>query len=431
MKILDFYKGLLTTLRYQFNDDGLISISTPTGSSKPATVEGKRLVLPTSKFMRDGFGEDYQPFHPLSESIARRGTSPVLQHLQRQAKANLAHSFVYLAQQLLTVAAEPALHKDLPPDCADFLKKLSNADKKTVQIFDQVVRAAIKKNKLITVYLKNGGKYNGKPVNRMAVIRFPIIELIDQVDDTELGVEMSKKHRQTLSALFRMVMPFGDSPEEYSAGSNNRTAPYLHAFLQAYRKVALQMNRIIERYGKPLELSLSVFELYSEKSLAGFGEMYDQLPVLSGNEGKAHEEDEQEVEEVKVNRSGPTDVYEAMDHKPSKPAAAQPKVLNQPATAKASEGIELSDLLKQMNIQPQAPQPQYNTGYQANQGYHQNLYQSYQQPNPLAQLNAIAGGGQVMQQQQPMNPYAQAVMSHQQSTMQQPVNHGYTTNSLL
>lgn len=423
MPILDFYNQVLTALRYRVDDKGLISIITPTGTATPATVNGKRLVLPTKQFMRDGFGEDYQPFHPLSESIARRGTSPVLQHMQRTAKAQFALAFEYLATSLLRVAADRSLHKDLPPDCAEYLKKLSNVNDKTVEVFDQLLKAATKKNKVITVYLKNGGKLNGKAVNRMAVIRFPIIEALDGEGDV-LGLDIAKKHRQAISALLRMIVPFGDSPEEYSAGSTNRTAPYLHAFLQAYRKLAVQFNRIIERYARPLELALPVFELYSEKSLEDFAGLYEQMSPLAGNDGDADETDEEGIAAPAV--KAPTAQAEAAPRQGS-PA---PRTLEAKEEGKA---FNLNEFLQRFTGQAAVPQQQPMM-QQPMQGY--NMQPQYQQPmqmgygmqqpvNPLAQLNTIINGApQYQQPMQQVNPYAQAVIAHHQQQQPQPMQ-GY------
>ena len=180
-KTLAFYNQALPSMRYGVDKEGLISITTATGQLSPAEVEGKRLVLPTKARLKEGFGDAFQAWHPLSETMARRGTSPVMQHMQRNARAQLSFTYIYLAQQLLRVAADRELHKELPPteDCNEFLNKMQLADDKLVKIFDRLVQAASEKKRLITLYLKNGGTYAGKKVNRLAVIRFPLIELLE------------------------------------------------------------------------------------------------------------------------------------------------------------------------------------------------------------------------------------------------------------
>jgi len=294
---LDFYKQALESMRYGVDDEGLISITTASGQLSPAEVEGKRLVLPTKAWLKKGFGDDYQAWHPLSETMARRGTSPVIQHMQRNCRAQLSFTYVYLASQLLRVAADRELHKELPPtdDCNEFLKKMQAADNKLVEIFDRLVQAASDKRRLITLYLKNGGTYGGKKVNRLAVIRFPLIELLENEEDKVLGIVIKPKQRQVLLTLLRTILPNGDDPEQYSAGSNNRVAPYFHAFMQAYHKVIVQLNKIIMRYGQPMALPVKAFPMFDEEYLTKFGDIYDQIPSLDGNEGGVHEVDDDDA----------------------------------------------------------------------------------------------------------------------------------------
>lgn len=301
-KTLGFYNDVLAAMRYSVDDEGLISITTATGTPAPAEVEGKRLVLPTKKWLKSGFGDAFVAFHPLSETMARRGTSPVLQHMQRNARAQLSFTNTFLAQQLLRVAADHELHKELPAtdDCMEFLKKMQKADDSTVKLFDRLVQAASEKKRLITVYLKNGGTYQGKKVNRLAVIRFPLIELLEAGEAKVLGIEVKPKQRETLLTLLRTILPNGGDPEEYSAGSNNRTAPYLHAFLQAYLKVIRQLNKIIGRYGKPMALPVKQFQTYDEELLDHFTEFYDEIPSLEGNEGGVSEVDDSDEPKVAV-----------------------------------------------------------------------------------------------------------------------------------
>lgn len=289
--ILDFYTNVLTALRYRVEDDALISFMHPDGKITPATVDGRRLVLPTLARQREGFIDDLQPFHPLSESIASKGASPVLAHMQRTAKAVLAYYFSALARQLLHVAATPSLHKDLPPACTEYLKKVSKADKRTVKLFEQLLEKATLKNQLITLYIKNGGKIDGKNVNRLTVIRFPIIDLLEEGSNNVLGVELNKKQRETIAAILRHVMPFGNDPEQYSAGSNSRIAPFFDSFMRAYAKAAKQLNKGVRKYAKAMGFDLVEIPLDYLEDLDDLGQFYEKIPPLRGNDGATVEAD--------------------------------------------------------------------------------------------------------------------------------------------
>lgn len=358
---LAFYKEALQAMRYGIDDEGLISITTATGQMAPAEVDGKRLVLPTKAWLKKGFGDEFQAWHPLSETMARRGTSPVMQHMQRNCRAQLSFTYIYLAQQLLKVAADRELHKELPPtdDCNEFLNKMQLADDKLVKVFDKLVQAASEKKRLITLYLKNGGTYGGKKVNRLAVIRFPIIELLETEDNKVLGIEIKPKQRQVLLTLLRTILPNGDDPEQYSAGSNNRVAPYFHAFMQAYRKVIVQLNKIIARYGQPMALPVKAFPMFEEEYLSKFGDIYDEIPSLDGNEGGIHEVDDEVA--VPVAEPTKTKTVEVVKAAPAQGiqvanqgvASATPLRQAQAAAKVVEEDTIDFETLKQHMLQPQ------------------------------------------------------------------------------
>jgi hypothetical protein len=419
-KILSFYETVLHAFPYVVGEDGLISSKNPTGAVVPATIDGKRLVLPTPKWMKDGFGEDFQPFHPLSEQLSRKGTSPVLQHMQKSGKAILAHTVAIMATELLKVAADTSLHKDLPPECKDYLKKLTKANKDTVTIFTKIMNQALKKNKLITVYLKHGGKFDGKAVNRLCVIRFPLLEILDGTDEDVLGVTVSATHRKTISALMRMIVPGGDE-EEYCAGSDNRVAPYFHAFLKAYLKIATQLNKVIKRYAQPMALNLTEFKLYSEKDISKLSDFYEDLPTLRGNEGGVDEVDEEAAPAVTVQAKTTTTA-----HAPHpRPAAA--------VAAPDEGGMSMEAFRKQMN--PMAAQQQPQQSVYSQQPY--NPYGGGPMYDP-SRPSWLVGNQPAMQPQQ--SPFAMAVTQTYQQQPQQVVvtnpammgyNNGFNGPSLL
>ncbi len=424
--IQDFYKHVLSALRYRVDDEGLISFMAPDGTVIPASVDKRRLVLPTDAWLRKGFTEDLQPFHPLSESIARRAASPVLVHMQRTARAVLAHNFLELATRLLAVAAEPSLHKDLPPACGEYLKKVPHADKKTLAAFEQLTEKAMAKNQLITLYLKNGGKYDGKKVNRLCVIRFPLMDLLEGDDDAPLGVKLRKKDKQTLHALLHHIMPFGDSPEEYSAGSDSRIAPFFDAFLRAYTKAATQQNKIINRYTKAMDMSLSPLPLDYLEELENLGQFYEKIPALRGNQGGINEEDE--TTPAPQPQAAPAARQQAATA-PARPAVETRPATRQEAEASGKATVSIKDFLNstrppQPPAYPQQPQQPYGA-YQQPAGY--GPYGKPQQPNryaayPVTDPRRPAWlGGQPQQPQQPANPFAQAFATTQ--APQQPMGY--------
>ncbi|MFO5848572.1 hypothetical protein ACLBP5_30745, partial [Klebsiella pneumoniae] len=60
------------------------------------------------------------------------------------------------------VAADSTLHKDIPPECSDFLKKLSGAKPDTIEWFNKVVKAAEKRSLFVSQELNATSKVAGK-----------------------------------------------------------------------------------------------------------------------------------------------------------------------------------------------------------------------------------------------------------------------------
>lgn len=440
------YEGILKSMQYDVDETGLVSIITPTGTKAEATVGGARLVVPTQKRLRDGFSEDLQPYHPLCESISRRGTSPVLQHMQRSVKQHLGFLVSFLADALVKMSLNTSIHKDLPPDMSDVLMKLTGVTDKTQAILDKLIPAAHKQNKLITVYLKGAGTFQGQKVNRIAVIRFPILDELDNDADKDmvLGVKVPAKQRKVISSLLRLIVPFGDSPEEYSAGTISRVAPFFTAFLQAYHKIATRMNQSINRFAGPLALPLKPIELFPLEWIDQFPSIYNQIPSLNGNDGGTDEvadeqqaapQPQQQRQQMQQNVVTPTlqsnmpqiaNMFSPQQANTMVPQQQRPASASAPQNQKPKQTV--ADLMR--GNQPQIPQMQ---GYGQPQQMFQQQYpqqqmvnqygQIIQQPQMMPQMNA---GGQaqlpwVMQQQQqmqPQNPYLQVFQQPQQMQQQ-------------
>lgn len=432
--ILVSYKQSLNALSLVVDDEDMISQKQPTGTLSPMKVEGRRLVLPTKVWQRKGYGEDYQPYHPGCEVMSREGTSPVIQMLQRQAKASIAHAVVSMGQGLLQVAVDKDTHKDLPLECTEFLKKLANADKTTKELFEKLISAAVKKNRLLTVYLKNGGKHDGKKVNRSCIIRFPIVEDLkaESKDNLVLGVTVPKKQRPTLIALFDLIVPNGENPEEYSFGTTARVAPYFISLLTAFHKIASVLNELIEAYAVKLHIPVKPFELYDLSIVDDIVKHYDDIPPYSGNEGKTDAQPEEASETVSVVKKAAVAKAQA-----EKPRAVVPQLTRDILATKHTDisaehvGKKAASMADFMNvIAPQTtggfnqqPAAQMNTGFvpvtftqqqpqfapqQFNGGF--NTGGNNFAPAPVA-APAWMGGPQQQQNMAPPNPFMAATMT--------------------
>lgn len=390
MSIRAFYKDLLSGLSLSYDDEGLITLNEPDGTTAPAVVEGKRLVFPTKELLRKGIDDEIQPFHPLSESLSRKGVSPVLTYLKKTAHSMISVYTVLLVSKLMEVAADQSLCKDLPPTCSDYLKKVPNASGQTSKKLERLLRKAIAKNALVTVYLKNGGKYQGKAVSRLCTIRFPIMDALDGPDLTIYGVKLTNKEKSDISALFHYILPLGDDPEEYSAGSDAKVAPFLEAFLTAYGKVTKQLNKMVNRFAEPLALPLTPFDQKYLKHLAKFPDYFSdaEIPSLRGNEGA-------------VEKGTPVDDGKRPNATPSRSTTQPPWDSGTPTTPSRSATPKqetMQEWLARLNPQPQQMPPAQHVMHQ----------QQPSQPNmyiPTFQRQAYAQ----QQPQQPPNAFRNAI----------------------
>lgn len=429
--ILAHYKSILEALRYSVDENDFISVLNPLGTASPAKSDGMRWVMPTMAKLCEGFSDDLQPFHPLSEQISRKGVSPVLQHMQRKLKAEIALVLMTVTGKLVEVTLDTESHKDIPLNISGFLKKLSSFDANTKNWYDKLMDAANKKHKLVTVYLKAGGKYKGIDVNRLTVVKFPFLEeLKDESKEDVCGVAIPKKHRKTLVELFELVIPEGDKVETYSFGTNIRVAPYFVSFLHATHKILSQLNKVLEIYNGPLNMGLNSYPLFDLDIIESFDSLQDVIPPLNGNEGRVSSEEEL-AESNKNNNtvSAAVAMHNSVNEETKKPKA-QPNqevvkvALSQQVATNGAGSVD--DWLNKMRgpqqqpnmamyqqpVMPQYQQPQL--GFQMGQQY---------QPQPTMQYNN--GYGMSMQQPQVQTNAAGHVMlpwgNQQPQQMQQPM----------
>lgn len=264
-----------------------------------------------------------------------------------------------------------------------------------IKDLNTLLRAALgKHNTIMSLFLKNGGVYDGKKQRRVCIVRFPILEELARCRDTgekPYGAKISNKNVATLEAVFRKIVPLGDDPEEYSAGTNSQFAPYFEAFLRSFTKVATQLNRVI-RFIKPLETDLEPIDLTFAEQLDNLSKYYNQIVSLRGNEG--------ELPTGTPTGDDPSlpwnEPAATTTHAQPKPAAAtddsilglpQQRPVATPTAQPAPAGtVSAKDFLNSMRPQQPTYQPQPVQPSYASQGY--NPYA----PAPVAPANPFLAG---------------------------------------
>lgn len=294
MEIRQLYKSILSSLQMQADENGMITLQVG-GEKFPATCNDKRLVLPTQEVLRTADWNKVIAFHPLSENILR-GESAVLKKLRGLVVFRVCEVITCLMTELTEIAADKDNHKKLSPTQSEFLSLMPKADAKTVKAFDKIFSVASQEgdHRVCSIYLKRGGHWKGNKYSRLAVTSFPITEDFDSDESEIFGQKLRKADKDAFKALFLYLLPNADSTdlEEYSHGSNSMTAPYFHALMKAYIRMAKQLNKITYKFRKHLDNPDELLiDVEWEEALEDLSIYKDLIPSLSGNEGEPTSKD--------------------------------------------------------------------------------------------------------------------------------------------
>lgn len=295
MDLVQWYKAILESVGLQIDENGNTSMMLGE-QAFPCTVNEKRLVLPLPELLRSGAGWDQRvAFHPLSENVVRAGESPVLKKFRALANHRLTEVISTLMTELMEIAADPSRHAQLTPRQSEFLSHVKDADAKTLKGLIKVLESVSTTGprRIVSTYLKKGGKLRGQSYSRVAVVSFPIVEEIDLEAKTIFNVTLDrKKDVQTIVALFNYIIPNAHDLEEYSYGSNSRVAPYFHALCHAYINVAKRLNTVTRRFRKHLDNPDGMLiNLDWEDQLDEMDKFRDLIPSQPGNNGGDGEEE--------------------------------------------------------------------------------------------------------------------------------------------
>lgn len=243
-----FYAQLLADIGLTDQDGGgLLSFVNGDGKYQPVLLKKKRLCLPTYEIMRDGDWENRTAFHPLSEQV-NCGPSDVLNALKEYIRIVVTDRYNKVAIMLLLTAVNSD-KKAITPKSMDLMTELADADQKTYEALATVLASTTAKpeGRFMSIILQAN---LDKDFLRSSMVSFPIMDSSDDGDATTFfGQKMPRKtkDKRLLVSLLKYVL--GENYNSaYSFGSNDRTAPFFHALLQSFEKLAKQLNLIIDRH---------------------------------------------------------------------------------------------------------------------------------------------------------------------------------------
>lgn len=326
MDLISLYKAILASLNITASPEGLLTLQME-DNEFPATIDGKRLVLPTRDVLRAGNWDNLMAFHPLSENPLR-GESQVIDMLRRAAGLRCSLVLTDLMQEFAYLGRDTGRHKTIPPKAADVLSAVQGVDEKFVATLVKILerQEPAGANRLMSIYLKRGGTYRGEKAARVAVVDFPILDQIEEEEEI-FGVKLRKKDYEILKSLFLYILPDSDDRETYSAPSTSMTAPYFDALMRGFVKVADQLNAVVRthwdmlktRFDNPESLLIDTSWIVHFNDLSEFD---GQIPALDGNQGAIKSGEEEQAQLAPTPASHAAGVFKV--HKSSAEAPARP-----------------------------------------------------------------------------------------------------------
>ena len=287
--LIPLYESVLAAAGLVANKEGLISMDLD-GIHAPCTVgkdPAKRLVLPIPEVLANPNWQSTIAFHPMAESLLR-GESEVLRKLKGLLMVRVLSVTADLATQLMAIAVNVDAQKKLTPDQHEFLSTVGAVSENTFKDLTKIVESlGIDKNQLCNMYLKRAGQWKGKGYSRVAVTTFPLIEQLGSQGKEVFNFSLhSQKNKKAIKALFDYILPEADNVDKYSYGTNSDVAPYFHAMMSSFAKIAKQLNGVTRKFKKHLdEADKLLINLEFDKELNDLGKFRDLIPSLSGNEG--------------------------------------------------------------------------------------------------------------------------------------------------
>lgn len=375
MGLNQFYSDYLASIGLIVSDDGLVNQKL-TGASMPATIGGKRLILPLPEVLRNPDWNSTIAFHPLGETIYG-GESELMKTLKKLVEFRVSSILATLIIELVDLASDKDGHKKLSPRQGDLLTILYKVDAKTVTDFTKVIDSTSKpgSSKLCSLYLKRGGKFKGESYSRVAVLSFPFTDEFSNEDRTINGVKLRKDDFKMFCDLVNYIIPFPESLEEYSAGSRSLEAPFFDAITLSTIKILTTLNSKVELFKDYLD---NYTDLHSDlnwvDTYSNIGLYAGVIPTLKGAEGKPSVDD---IEKAKYENDTPVaSIYNvAPPPPPSSMQYNQPQMpvhqyQTPPEPIKVgSGGISWTDLQRSKRQSqpplgyPQQPYPQQSPQY--------------------------------------------------------------------
>ena len=303
MEVLDIYRSILRAAGFTVTEDDMVSV-TLKDKSKPFTIEGKRLVVPSPVQTRVAKWDNRVAFHPLQENTMA-GESKVMKALRGAFNLRLNYVAGTVLRNLVRIAVEvEQTHGKLSPDQSQFLSLAKEADQRSFddldKIIDQMPVNQIEKQ-FVRIFIRKGGIYKGNPHSRLGVVTFPLYHELKTESEKKgkhviYGVQVRARDLELYKKLLEYMFPRIAEPEAYNFGSNSRMAPSIDALMNAVLLVGSDLNTVVDLFKNIIEDSAELlFDSDWVESFADADALASKarmIPMLPGNEGSMSKSEE-------------------------------------------------------------------------------------------------------------------------------------------
>lgn len=318
--LLKFYTDAIGIADLVADDKGNISGGVFSGELRDATIDGRRLILPTYENLRRTDTANFMNFHPLKENVIRRGESKVMLAIRSWSTRRAFTTMAALLTETLTLALDNSKHTRLSPDQASFIKCLGDVDATSLRNLVDILASCTKSNAShagVAIFVRRPGPRIGvesRRVRRIATMSFPLYERISELYEQDFGdkvklpkgqkhvrekrtvndVEIRKSDVALFKVLFELVINNIAVKEHWISETDSDIGPTFVSLLMTVRKFAENTNKVaqlfenvfsdVEQIKYNLEWSTVLDDINSLSTEV------DHIPMQDGNDGAMAEE---------------------------------------------------------------------------------------------------------------------------------------------
>lgn len=318
--LLKFYTDAIGIADLIADDKGNISGGVFSGELRDATIDGRRLILPTYENLRRTDTTNFINFHPLKENVIRRGESKVMLAIRSWSTRRAFTTMAALLTETLTLALDNSKHTRLSPDQASFIKCLGDVDATSLRNLVDILASCTKSTAThagVAIFVRRPGPRIGvesRRVRRVATMNFPLYERIAELYEQDFGdkiklpkgqkhvrekrtvndVEIRKSDVALFKVLFELVINNIAVKEHWVCETDSDIGPTFVSLLMTVRKFAEVANSVAQLFenvfGDAEQIKYNLEWSTTLNDINSLAAEVDHIPMQDGNDGAVAEE---------------------------------------------------------------------------------------------------------------------------------------------